>query len=579
MKHRAIHSTRHDEDGVALLSVIGITLLVLTLAGIAFTLSLEAQRQSVDYSNYHASLAAADAGLDDYLARLNRVPGYYTTFNEGNPGDNDALDGWADVPSSPGEYHVDVDASQVNATGTVTVRSTGRFNGEARTVETTFRPDGFLDFIYFTEYEILDPAAFGNPVAACNRYSYDGRSDAQCGIIRFVTGDTIQGPFHTNDAMVIDGDPTFTGEATTSYPGTDGVASPDECDGTPAGNRLFRASEFGYTSNPDFQQGLCFAAALPVPLDNQSIQDQTTNAGPSTQGCSYYGPTYIEFYDPSPAPNDGRMRVKSPWSANGAPGGAIPTAPYCGGADLGTAAGADIAIPPNGVIYVDDDTGESCTNNRSGHPLNLPRPLDDSFYDCDIGDVFVWGTVDGQVTIGAQNNINIVWDVVYSDDFPDTDDLLGLVSNNNVQIYHPWDESLPKADENLDVWGTYSGNNIAPFIPGRTPGTMMGATTNTFEDPMVHAAIMAVRHSFRVQNFRQGARFTGDLSIRGAIAQFYRGAVGTSGGGGGSGYIKDYVYDDRLKFLSPPYFVQPGGETTWKAKTWAELVPPDDLPA
>ena len=39
------------------------------------------------------------------------------------------------------------------------------------------------------------------------------------------------------------------------------------------------------------------------------------------------------------------------------------------------------------------------------------------------------------------------------------------------------------------------------------------------------------------------------------------------------------MYDDRLKFLSPPYFVQPGGETTWKAKTWAELVPPDDLPA
>ena len=198
-------SPRDGEEGIALLSVIGITLLVLTLAGIAFTLALEAQRQSVDYSNYNASLAAADAGLDDYLARLNRVPGYYTTFNEGNPGDNDALDGWAEVPSSPGEYHIDVDASQVNATGTVTVRSTGRFNGEERTVETTFRPDGFLDFIYFTEYEILDPAAFGNPVAACNQYSYEGRSDAQCGVIRFVTGDTIQGPFHTNDAMVIDG--------------------------------------------------------------------------------------------------------------------------------------------------------------------------------------------------------------------------------------------------------------------------------------------------------------------------------------------------------------------------------------
>lgn len=575
---------RHDESGAALLSVIGITLLVLLLAGVAFSLAIQAQRQSVEYSNYNASLAAADAGLDDYLARLNRVPGYYTTFNEGNPGDNDALDGWADVPDSPGQYHVDVDASEVNASGTVTVQSTGRFNGETRTVETTFRPDGFLDFIYFTEFEILDPAEFGNDPDDCDDYTYNGRSDFDCGIIRFVTGDTIQGPFHTNDGMVIDGDPVFQGEATTSYPGADGVAAPDECNGTPAGNKLYRDEPYGgdvdYTaSDPDFQQGLCYASRLPVPSDNQSIQNQTTNAGPSTRGCAYYGPTYIEFYDPNPGtPNDGRMRVRSPFSENGEPGGSIPTAAYCGVGSLASPSGADVPIPPNGVIYVDDDNDETCSNNSSGHPLSLPRPLDDTFYDCNIGDVFVWGTVDGQVTIGSQNDINIVWDLVYADDFPDTDDLTGLVSNNNVQIYHPVDESEPHADESLPLWGSYSGNNIPPFISGRTPGTLASATTSTWEDPMVHAAIMAVRHSFRVKNHEDGRKFTGDLSIRGAIAQFYRGAVGTSGSNGGSGYPKDYVYDDRLRFLSPPYFVQPGGETTWKAKTWAEIPPPGDLP-
>ena len=44
------------------------------------------------------------------------------------------------------------------------------------------------------------------------------------------------------------------------------------------------------------------------------------------------------------------------------------------------------------------------------------------------------------------------------------------------------------------------------------------------------------------------------LSVSGAIAQRYRGPVGTSGG---TGFIKDYNYDDRLKYRSPPFFLNP----------------------
>ena len=46
----------------------------------------------------------------------------------------------------------------------------------------------------------------------------------------------------------------------------------------------------------------------------------------------------------------------------------------------------------------------------------------------------------------------------------------------------------------------------------------------------------------------------GTLTVNGAIAQKFRGAVGTTGG---TGYIKDYNYDDRLRYQEPPHFFDP----------------------
>lgn len=558
----------HDEDGLALISVMGIMVVVLLLSGVAFQVAITSHRQSYDFAEYNAALAIADAGLDDYMARLNRIPNYHTIYTEAAPGDNAALDGWATITGSDGIYHIDVDASEVTRTGAVTVSSTGRVGEVDRTVETVFRPAGFLDFIYFTEFEIVDPAVTGADPADCSLYHYVGRDDEDCGgLIRFVTGDTIRGPMHTNDAMMIDGDPLFEGEATTSYPGPDGVADPDDC--TTGADPLWR-NQRG-TSNPTFANDLCYDPIYPVPADNQSIQDQTTHTTTATQGCAYYGPTYVEFYDPDPGvENDGRMRVRSPYST-GHPAGTIATnVAHCGSAaELASSSGADRPIPPNGVVYVDDRTWGGCP---SGHPLRLPRPGHvGAGYACDDGDAFVWGTVDGQVTVATANDINIVWDILYAAPIPDTDDLVGLVANNFVQIYHPTNS----ANQNLNVYGSIAGVNIPPFITNPGPGSA------TWQDPMINAAMMAMRHSFQVSSFHRGQPFTsGELSVRGAIAQYFRGPVGQSYSNGtkAHGYDKDYVYDDRLQYLSPPFFVQPGGDTAWEPKSWAELPPPADLP-
>jgi hypothetical protein len=158
--------------------------------------------------------------------------------------------------------------------------------------------------------------------------------------------------------------------------------------------------------------------------------------------------------------------------------------------------------------------------------------------------VFLSGTLKGQLTIAAENNITIVWHLQYQGGVAGTD-LLGLVANNFIDVYHPVDSS---------------GNNLN------------ANGSSKFSDPVIQAANLSVQHSFRVQNYRIGNPL-GNLNVTGVIAQRYRGIVGTfSGNNPTSGYAKNYVYDSRLKYLSPPHFLDPV-KSAWQVATWAELPP------
>ena len=66
----------------------------------------------------------------------------------------------------------------------------------------------------------------------------------------------------------------------------------------------------------------------------------------------------------------------------------------------------------------------------------------------------------------------------------------------------------------------------------------------------------------------------GTLTVYGAIAQYYRGAVGTfSGGSVASGYVKSYDYNYRLKNREPPFFITPT-DSPWQIVRQNEQVPP-----
>ena len=100
--------------------------------------------------------------------------------------------------------------------------------------------------------------------------------------------------------------------------------------------------------------------------------------------------------------------------------------------------------------------------------------------------------------------------------------VLGLIATNFVRVYHPTDGSC---------------NNVSPVM----------------NNVRIDAAILSLKHSFTVDNHDCGAKL-GNLTVNGAIAQKYRGAVGTTGG---TGFVKDYNYDDRLRYRSPPFFLDP----------------------
>ena len=187
-----------------------------------------------------------------------------------------------------------------------------------------------------------------------------------------------------------------------------------------------------------------------------------------------------------------------------------------------------VPLPANGVIYV---RGNGCA------PA-LKSPLEADYRQGDnCAVVSVSGTYPRSMTIASQADIVIDGDLRRADDA-----VLGLIANNFVRVFHP-----VRGCEN---------------------------DTGTMRDVRIEAAILTLAHSFIVDNYRCGNRL-GTLTVEGAIAQRFRGPVGTfnaSTGQGSTGYTKDYVYDDRLKFRSPPYFLDPVS-AAWRVIRANEQVP------
>ena len=264
-------------------------LMALGTAAVAYGLgSQNASRRDQDWN---AALTAAEAGIDDYVFRLNENSNYYQYNSTNLPTDgNGAFSGWQAVqgPANQSSFHYSVDTSSLTTQGTITITSTGRsgLRKVMRTVQSTLRRRSFIDYLYFTDYETVDPAIYPIPgsstataawaQANCSKHWDEGRPEGtnQCVPINFISADNLNGPVHTNDAFMICGTPHFNGKTTSSWNNTPRWRGNSGC--SPNDPVVANAGDPSY------------ATPLTMPPSNSALKAETA-AGKG--GCLYTGPT------------------------------------------------------------------------------------------------------------------------------------------------------------------------------------------------------------------------------------------------------------------------------------------------
>jgi hypothetical protein len=150
---------RARDDGAALVLVIAWSVLLLGMALIVAQAVVREIAPSGRNEHSYAALAAAEAGLEDYRAHLQAVPGYYQTPDPNNP----ALSGWAPVPggTTSSEFRIAVDRENAGTGGKVRVYSTGRSGGITRTVMAIFSKRSTLNYAYLSDIETPAPTLPG----------------------------------------------------------------------------------------------------------------------------------------------------------------------------------------------------------------------------------------------------------------------------------------------------------------------------------------------------------------------------------------------------------------------------------
>ncbi|GIU87957.1 MAG: hypothetical protein KatS3mg009_2472 [Acidimicrobiia bacterium] len=177
---------RRDERGLALITVVIATTILALLATAIVAYAEGSQNLSRRDQDWNAALAAAEAGIDDYLLRLNENANYWQ-YSATNPPPDGNLAFQEFVPVAGGgteaEFRYDVDTSSLSSNGRLRITSTGRVRDTTRTVSASLRRRSFIDYLYFTDYETRDPAMYtGTPFSAsvaqtrCARYYYGSPS-------------------------------------------------------------------------------------------------------------------------------------------------------------------------------------------------------------------------------------------------------------------------------------------------------------------------------------------------------------------------------------------------------------------
>jgi hypothetical protein len=526
-----------EESGFTMIATLGGVTLVAMLAVVAVTAvsgDIHLTRGDLDRKQAYD---AAQAGINDYAFHLHVDNSYWTHCAGVESPSAVNLQGSTakrrPVPGLQGaEYALELLPSTTQTTfsqcstanpavsmlesggplrGTFRVRSTG-FAGNSKTsIVATFKPVTFLDFVYFTQRETSDPVTYGfaNPSAALEG------AYAQCG--KALQERNTQGAVEPlekagrNSASIPN--------AGSKYCNTISFVKGDSINGPMHTNDSFVICE-----NPklgrDANDSVEVSAAPPGWYSTKSVP----NSGSSCIGNPNFAGTFRTNAAPiTPPPTNSELKLlaEEAFRFKGQVRICLSGTSMTVGGE-GTCTGLYSGpIPANGIVYVENGV---CSVDYS--PFTATYPATSG-----CGNAYVHGEYSGQLTIATENDIIVDGNLTHSG----SEAVLGLVANNFVRVYHNYpSEVINSTTHNSECKSTSEEVGIKNIT--------------------IDAAILAINHSFTVDHYDCGISL-GTLTVNGAIAQKFRGAVGTSGNG--TGYLKSYNYDDRLRFLEPPSFIEP----------------------
>jgi hypothetical protein len=505
-----------SEDGFTMMIVLGVMLVTSALLVAAFTGSSEdvhlSHRDTIEKQAYYAALA----GVQEYEYKLESNPDYWQTCEEpaatvSAPSAAEADQRYEDkvlvastapatikkcTASNPFESAIESKGALTNTfriesvgcAGTLELKScTGQPTSTVATRKliATFQVTGFLNYIYYTQYENQDPETYGANATekkACTNYRNVREAEEaahpglECHNIYFGSEDAVNGPMHTNDTANVCGGSTFGRE---SHEPPDLVEIDRKTNTSCGGTATF------YTASKTYEVG-------------QDVTPPESDASLNT---------YVE----SANRFEGRTELELKGTTI-----AVTTL----NASTGKKETKTIEWPSNGLIFIRSRGCQYTEFEQEGTDTATTYEEE-----AKCGSVYVHGTYSKSLTIGAETDLiingNITPTGIANGSAPTGTTALGLIATRDVRIYHPCSSNVNGA--------------------------------GSLKNPWIYAAILSTSHSFLVDNYRCGAGL-GELNVYGAIAQKFRGIVGILGG---SGYAKNYIYDERLATEEPPYYLSP----------------------
>ncbi len=417
---RGVHARLASEAGFTLMVALGVLLVTSLLLGAAF----EAARGDIQLSHRNTiqkeAYYAALAGIQEYEYHLQANPDYWETCAAPSntvPKQEELTEHYeikllvaSTAPEGTKECSTTSPfASMIQSSGveanTFRLESIGTAGNKAvsssyatRTIIATFHVIGFLNFIYFTQYEDGDPALYGGP-KECENY-YPKRVslgiNGKCATIEFANGDTVEGPMHTDDAADICA-PAYFGRKGHNPLDTvqinNGVYS--TC-GNPNGTF--------YTATGKYEKG----EELLTPEG-----DTTLGTYVKEGGDEFTGSTHIVLKGTTMEVTNAKGETK----------------PY--------------EWPTNGLVYVraSENKATPCTyafNDSTSETDNATEVSKETY----CGNVYVSGTYSKPITIAAEEDLIINGNISPTSvktmgEEPTGTNTLGLIAGHYVRVYHP----------------------------------------------------------------------------------------------------------------------------------------------